>query len=563
MLLRCRSIGTLAICVAASVSCIAAAAAQSSASSPASMALCASFDVRVADQAIEACSAILAASDNDSAAAAMAYGYRGIAVARRGRNAQDREQGLRDLEKAVSAGLDTAIAYYFRGQLDLLRQNPDLAIADSDEAIRRDPQFAPAYVIRGAALAAKQDHDRAAAAFGEAIRIDPTYARAFVWRARAFIARADWSRAVPDLDRALQLDSTSRLAAEAFTNRASARLGMSDIAGAVADCDEVLKLTASDEQALRIRASAFVTRARASFARADWNRAVPDLDQALQLDSEPQAKAYAFATRATARYQMSDFAGAIADCEEALKLNPRNEQALRIRAFAHVAQGTASSTDGPTSMPDALMVYVAHGPAGACGERCDEWLAVEGTVDWDGPRRLTAALDRLGTRRIPVALNFRERSGLTPAMSMGKLLRERGFETTVGQTLVEGCEDPLAASCVALKRTGKPVQARLVASKVCDVACLLGLAGGVRRTVPDSTTVVIGSMWVPNRIGVQAEEPFRDGRHTRFRDLIKLHLTQMGVDPQVADMMEDNYATARRIELSREDIARLRIVTTQ
>jgi len=92
---------------------------------------------------------------------------------------------------------------------------------------------------------------------------------------------------------------------------------------------------------------------------------------------------------------------------------------------------------------------------------------------------------------------------------------------------------------------------------------VLGLAGGVRRTVPDATTVVIGSMFVPNRIGVQAEEPFRDGRHTRSRDLIKLHLTQMGVDPQVADMMEENYTSRRAVKLSREDIARLRIVTTQ
>ena len=111
MPLRCRLIRTLAISVVACVSCITAAAAQSSAPSPASMTLYASLDVRLADQAIEACSAIIAASDNDSAAAATAYGYRGIALRRRGRDAQDREQSLRDLEKAAGSGLDAAIAY--------------------------------------------------------------------------------------------------------------------------------------------------------------------------------------------------------------------------------------------------------------------------------------------------------------------------------------------------------------------------------------------------------------------------------------------------------------------
>ena len=72
---------------------------------------------------------------------------------RRAGSEQDREQGLRDLEKAVSSGLDTATAYVFRGQLHVARQNPDLAIADCDEAIRRDPQIALAFAVRGAAFA--------------------------------------------------------------------------------------------------------------------------------------------------------------------------------------------------------------------------------------------------------------------------------------------------------------------------------------------------------------------------------------------------------------------------
>ena len=70
-------------------------------------------------------------------------------------------------------------------------------------------------------------------------------------------------------------------------------------------------------------------------------------------------------------------------------------------------------------------------------------------------------------------------------------------------------------------------------------------------------------MAVGNRIGLRADEPFREGRHVRTRDLIKVHLTQMGIDPQIADMMEEHYASSRTTELSREDVARLRIVTTQ
>jgi hypothetical protein len=308
---------------------------------------------------------------------------------------------------------------------------------------------------------------------------------------------------------------------------------------AIAACSDIISASDNDRDAAAT-ARALVARARASISRADWSRAAADLDRVLQRDTTSPDAAYAFTARATARYQMSDFAGAIADCDAALRLDPRNEQALRLRSFAHVAQGTASSADGAGAMPDALQVYLARGPAGSCGEKCEEWIAVEGTVDFQGPQRLIAALDRLGGRKLPVVLNFRGASNLRSAMNVGKILRDRGFEAAVGQTLVDECDDPLQARCMALKRAGKPLQARLVPSRVCDIACLLGLAGGVRRTLPDATTVVIGGMVVANRIGLQAAEPFREGRHVRMRDLVKVHFTQMGVDPQVADMLEEH-----------------------
>jgi len=483
-------IRALALGVLACVSCIAAAAAESSSS--ASMTLCASHDLRLVDQVIEACTAIITAGDTDSAAAATAYGYRGVALLRRTRDVQDVEAGRRDLEKAVSAGLDTAIAFVFRAQLHFARQNPDLAIADCDEAIRRDPQLAAAFILRGRAYAIKQNFERAAGDYSEAIRIDPTYAGASAGRAGASSGSAG-----------------------------------------------------------------------AGIPRADWGLAAPDVERAPQVDTKSRVAAARLATRATARYQQSDYAGAIADCDEALKLDPRNEQALKIRAFAHTAQGTASSAGGPGATPETVLAYVAHGPAGACGPKCEDWLAVEGTANPQGVRRVIAALDRLGTRKLPVVLDFRGNGDLNSAMSIGKILRERGFDATVGRTRIDDCDDPFQAKCVALKQTGKPVQAALVPNRVCDIVCVLALAGGVRRTVPDATTVVITGMWIPNRVGVEAVAPFREGRYVRSRDLLKLHFTQLGVDPQVADMMEESNDSRRATGLSREDVERLRIVTAR
>ena len=40
------------------------------------------------------------------------------------------------------------------------------------------------------------------------------------------------------------------------------------------------------------------------------------------------------------------------------------------------------------SPPDGMIFYVARGAAGACGPGCSEWIAAEGTVQWDTHKRL-------------------------------------------------------------------------------------------------------------------------------------------------------------------------------
>jgi tetratricopeptide (TPR) repeat protein len=163
----------------------------------------------------------------------------------------------------------------------------------------------------------QRDPDRAIADYDEAIRRDPQNALALAARGAVFASKHDYDRALASYDEAIRSDPTYAIA--------------------------------------------LIGRARVNLTRGDWSRAATDLGQALQLDSTSQtAAAEAFTARATARYQMSNFAGAIAHCDAALKLNPRHEQALKIRAFAYVADRKASSTGGAASLPDALMVYIAR-----------------------------------------------------------------------------------------------------------------------------------------------------------------------------------------------------------
>jgi hypothetical protein len=216
---------------------------------------------------------------------------------------------------------------------------------------------------------------------------------------------------------------------------------------------------------------------------------------------------------------------------------------------------------GVVSLPDAALIYPAQGAPGACGENCSNWLAAEGTVHWDGNTRFTAGLDRFADRKRPIFLNARGQSDLSAAMSIGRLLRRRGFDVGVGQTVADQCQGLNESDCVALKRSGISLSASLSSIAACDLACVLILAGGVRRTLPEDTKVIIQSTKISSRLGLNISDEQREGLHAHFRDQVKLYFAQMGIDPALADVIEANYPAARNTQLSRADVVRLRIVT--
>jgi len=66
---------------------------------------------------------------------------------------------------------------------------------------------------------------------------------------------------------------------------------------------------------------------------------------------------------------------------------------------------------------------------------------------------------------------------LNIATNLGRILRDRGIDTTAGPTEVEACDGKAEAECFALKRPGGPLDAKLKLAEVrCDLACVLMLA---------------------------------------------------------------------------------------
>jgi hypothetical protein len=218
---------------------------------------------------------------------------------------------------------------------------------------------------------------------------------------------------------------------------------------------------------------------------------------------------------------------------------------------------------GIGSPADAMIFYVARGAAGACGPGCSEWIAAEGTVQWDTHKRLLAILDRQAGHKLPMVIHSWGESNLNVATSLGRILRDRGIDTTAGSTEVEACNGKDETECFALKRPGGPLDAKVTPPNApCDLACVLTLAGGVHRSLPLGTKVILSGMSIHNRLAPNVSEERRQGLTTRFGELFRIYLRDMGVETELLDIVDRNSESQRQTELPPSEWLRLRIVNT-
>jgi hypothetical protein len=214
------------------------------------------------------------------------------------------------------------------------------------------------------------------------------------------------------------------------------------------------------------------------------------------------------------------------------------------------------------SPPDAMIFYVAHGAAGACGQGCSDWIAAEGTVQWDTHKRLIAILDRNAGRKLPVVIHAFGSSNLNVAVSLGRILHDRGVDTTAGTTTADACNGKTEADCFSLKRTLGPLDAKLgLTDQQCDLGCVLMLVGGIHHSLPQGTQVLLGGMAIHNRLAPNVSDERREGLTTLFGEQFRLYLREMGVQPELLDIVDRNSEAHRETELPASDWKRLGIVT--
>jgi hypothetical protein len=235
--------------------------------------------------------------------------------------------------------------------------------------------------------------------------------------------------------------------------------------------------------------------------------------------------------------------------------------------LALVAAGAVQAQQRPPigafgSPPDAMIFYVAHGPADACGPGCSDWIAAEGAAQWDSYKRLIAILDRQAGRKLPVVIHSWGVSNLKVASGLGRILRDRGLDATAGTTEVTACAGKTDAECFTLKRPGGPLDAKLsVSDLICDFACVLALAGGVHRSLPPGTKVVLGSRSVRNRLAPNIPAEQRESLTEYFGEQHRKYLSEMGIASDLVDIVDAIGQGGRPVVIPPSDWARLHIVT--
>jgi hypothetical protein len=233
-----------------------------------------------------------------------------------------------------------------------------------------------------------------------------------------------------------------------------------------------------------------------------------------------------------------------------------------LATFARSEEVARPPVGGVTSPPGAMIFYFAHGPEGACGPNCSEWIAAEGVVELDTHKRLFAFMDHFGKRKAPIVLNVWGEGNLNVATALGKIIRDHELDVSAGITVVAECAGASEGACFALKRSGKPLDATINSSSVwCDIVCVLILTGGVHRTLAAGAKVIVGPTHISNRLAPNVSRERQKGLQERYGDQFRLYLTQMGVRAELVDMIDQNSQSGRATQLSRDDWLRLGIVT--
>jgi hypothetical protein len=127
-----------------------------------------------------------------------------------------------------------------------------------------------------------------------------------------------------------------------------------------------------------------------------------------------------------------------------------------------------------------MRIAVVRGQGPACDPNCPMWIAADGKIMPGTAEKLRQVVQSLSGRRLPILVNS-PGGHVGDAMAMGRFIRRSGLSVAVAESSLGECQ-PAGKTC-ADQRASTSLRA------ICESACTLLLAGGVRRYVSASSFV--------------------------------------------------------------------------
>lgn len=146
----------------------------------------------------------------------------------------------------------------------------------------------------------------------------------------------------------------------------------------------------------------------------------------------------------------------------------------------------------------------------ACEPDCPEWIYADGYITESTADRFMEVLAKVGDRELPLLIHSHG-GRVDVAMAMGRLIRERGMTVEVARTDYMRCE-PWDEACEPDFHDGTFYGHANATFGICNSACPLVLAGGVRRVASPFS-----------RIGVHQLVTTRD----EYRNRYEIHRTTL------------------------------------
>ena len=249
----------------------------------------------------------------------------------------------------------TADSYYEIALARITADDADDALVNLSKAIDLNPNYVDAYFLRGLIYGSQYDFDKAIADFEKVVELDPSHTDAKAMHADAYAARGadyalekNYDKAIADFERAIELDPDKAefkaAAAATYFLRGATRYeegdnesAFADLDRAISDIEKIIELDPDNSEVRIAIGEAYLVRGIAHFQGGNYDRAIADLERAIELENSAtdlkEAAAYAYLRRGVSHAEGGDHDRAIADFSRAVEIEPENSRVRNARKF--------------------------------------------------------------------------------------------------------------------------------------------------------------------------------------------------------------------------------------